>query len=273
VPPPSVAQLKARLREHADEADAAFLQGFFKTGPGEYGEGDVFIGVRVPDMRRVCREAAGAPLAAMRSLLRSPVHEDRTLALLLLVQAFVNGDDERRQEIYDLYLANTRQINNWDLVDLSAGPIVGACLANRKRTPLTKLARSPSLWERRIAIVATHHFIRRGELDETFRIADLLLHDPHDLIHKAVGWMLREAGKRDAAALRAFLRDRYRGMPRTMLRYAIERFDEAERRQYLKGEVVPGKAASSNVADRTIGTRDAALGAGRRRSARKPDAP
>jgi 3-methyladenine DNA glycosylase AlkD len=170
-------------------------------------------------------------------LLRSPIHEERALALLLLVQAFGRADEAGRRTIYETYLAHTRDINNWDLVDLSAGAIVGGWLEGRSRAPLSRLARSAWLWERRIAIVATFHFIRRGELDETFRIADLLLQDSHDLIHKAVGWMLREAGKRDGPALREFLRDRYRTMPRTMLRYAIERFPEAERRRYLKGEV------------------------------------
>jgi 3-methyladenine DNA glycosylase AlkD len=139
--------------------------------------------------------------------------------------------------MYDFYLSNTRFINNWDLVDASAEHIVGAWLRERSRTPLTRLARSASLWERRIAIVGTYHFIKRGEVEETFRIADLLLGDPHDLIHKATGWMLREAGKRDPRAERAFLKDRYRTMPRTMLRYAIERFPEAERRRYLEGRV------------------------------------
>jgi 3-methyladenine DNA glycosylase AlkD len=234
---PSAAELRKRLHSYASPEDAVFLQRFFKTGAGQYGEGDRFIGVRVPDMRRVCREGLGASLGTMRSLLRSRIHEERSLALLLLVQAFGRSDEDGRREIYDTYLAHTGDINNWDLVDLSAGPIVGGWLAGRSRAPLTRLARSSSRWERRIAIVATFHFIRLGELDETFRIADLLLHDTHDLIHKAVGWMLRESGKRDGAALRAFLEDRYRGMPRTMLRYAIERFPEAERRRYLKGLV------------------------------------
>ena len=235
--PPTVAALRKRLHAHASPKDAVFLQRFFKTGAGQYGEGDRFIGVRVPDMRRVCRESRGASLATIRSLLRSPVHEERALALLLLVQAFQKSNDKGRRTIYEAYLAHTRDINNWDLVDASAGPIVGGWLAERSRAPLSRLARSTSLWERRIAIVATHHFIRRGELDETFTIADLLLRDTHDLIHKAVGWMLREAGKRDGAVLRGFLVERYRSMPRTMLRYAIERFPDVERRRYLVGLV------------------------------------
>ena len=210
------------------------LQGFFRTGPGQYGEGDVFIGVRVPEVRAVCRECRDAPLAAVLALLESRIHEERLLALLLLVHAFERGDDTTRRRIFDAYLAHTAFINNWDLVDLSAYAIVGGYLASRSRAPLARLARSHSLWERRIAIVSTFHFIRRGDLAETLRIADLLLNDPHDLIHKAVGWMLREAGKRDGAALRTFLDARHQRMPRTMLRYAIERFDEPERQRYLK---------------------------------------
>jgi 3-methyladenine DNA glycosylase AlkD len=236
-PAPATAALRKRLRAHASPEDAVFLQRFFKTGAGQYGEGDRFIGVRVPDLRRVCREGSAASLATIRALLRSRIHEERLLALLLLVQALAQSDEDGKREIYDLYLSNTRYVNNWDLVDLSAGPIVGAWLAERSRTPLSRLARSASLWERRIAIVATYHFIKRGELDVTFRIADLLLRDPHDLIHKAVGWMLRETGKRDGAALRGFLKERYRVMPRTMLRYAIERFAAEERGRYLRGTV------------------------------------
>jgi 3-methyladenine DNA glycosylase AlkD len=170
-------------------------------------------------------------------LLRSKVHEERLLALLLLVDAFAAAADAARKSIYDLYLANTPFINNWDLVDASAPQIVGAWLHPRSRAPLTRLAKSSSLWERRIAIVATHYYIRRGELDETFRVADLLLADPEDLIHKAVGWMLREAGKRDGVAERRFLSTCYKKMPRTMLRYAIERFPDAERKRYLLGQV------------------------------------
>jgi 3-methyladenine DNA glycosylase AlkD len=230
-------ELRKKLQAHASPEDAVFLQRFFKTGVGQYGEGDRFIGVRVPEMRRVCREGTGTSLATIRSLLRSRIHEERALALMLLVQAFQRSDEAGRRTIYDTYLAHTRDINNWDLVDLSAGAIVGGWLDGRSRAPLSRLARSRSLWERRIAMVATLHFIKRGELAETFRIADLLLRDTHDLIHKAVGWMLREAGKRNGAALRGFLTERYRAMPRTMLRYAIERFPEAERRRYLQGLV------------------------------------
>ncbi len=227
--------LSARVRALADPGRVAVLQGFFKTGKGEYAEGDQFIGVRVPQLRELCRECRGAGIAEAAPLLRSAIHEERLLALLLLVDAFKRADEAGKRAIYDFYLSNTRSINNWDLVDASAEHIVGGWLFERSKAPLTKLARSRDLWERRIAIVATFHFIRRGKLDETFRIADLLMADPQDLIHKATGWMLREAGKRDGAALRRYLRRRHDKMPRTMLRYAIEHFPEVERRRYLEG--------------------------------------
>jgi 3-methyladenine DNA glycosylase AlkD len=226
-----------KLRSQARPGSVAILQRFFKTGPGEYGEGDRFIGVTLPVIRAVARECRGTPIDELRKLLRSPVHEERTLALLMLVDAFKSGDEPARRRIYDLYLANTRFINNWDLVDCSSAQIVGGWLRGRSTAPLTRLAKSESLWERRIAMLATLDGIRRGEFDDAFRIADLLLHDDHDLIHNAVGWMLREVGKRDGAAERAFLADRYKTMPRTMLRYAIERFPEGERRKYLRGGI------------------------------------
>jgi 3-methyladenine DNA glycosylase AlkD len=231
------ADLAARLRRHADPSRVPILQRFFKTGPGEYAEGDVFIGATVPALRKVCRECRDAARPEVLELLASPVHEERLLALLLLVDAFTRGPDATKLEIYRLYLANASFINNWDLVDSSAAPIVGAWLRTRSRAPLRRLARSASLWERRIAIVATHAFIRNNDVEETYRIADLLLADRHDLIHKAVGWMLREAGKRNPAAEREYLRARYPQMPRTMLRYAIEKFPEAERRRYLNGSI------------------------------------
>ena len=229
----TAAGIRKRLKACADPGHVPILQSFFKTGEGEYGEGDVFIGVRTPEMRAICRESRGAPLSSVLALLKSRVHEERALALMLLVDAFRRGDERARRAIYEAYLSHTAFINNWDLVDLSASAIVGGHLAGRSRSPLTRLARSSSVWERRMAIIATFHFIRLGDLDDTFRIADLLLDDPHDLIHKAVGWMLREAGKSDGAALRAFLASRHQRMPRTMVRYAIERFPEAQRKRYL----------------------------------------
>ena len=238
-PAVSADEIGRRLRTLADPARASVLQGFFKTGPGEYAEGDVFIGVRVPQLRALSRACRGTPLQEAARLLQSEIHEERLLGLMLLVDAFSRGTERDRRGIYELYLANTARINNWDLVDLSAPSIVGAWLADRGKSPLTRLARSASLWERRIAIVSTLYFIRRGALDETFRISDLLLKDRHDLIHKACGWMLREAGKQDAAALRHYLAARHREMPRTMLRYAIERFPERERQRFLTGDVQP----------------------------------
>ena len=228
-------QIQRRLRARADPARVPVLQSFFKTGAGQYAEGDVFIGVTVPQLRAMCRQCASAPLGEALALLESRVHEERLLALLLLVEAFRRGSHAERRDIYEQYLTHTAFINNWDLVDSSAHLIVGPWLQDRSRAPLRRLAKSKSLWERRIAIIATFHYIRQGEFDETFRIADLLIGDAHDLIHKAAGWMLREVGNRDAAAERRFLKDRYARMPRTMLRYAIERFPEAERRRYLRG--------------------------------------
>ena len=231
--PNSLAGLRARLRAQASAGDAKILQRFFKTGPGEYGEGDQFIGVRVPVTRGLVREFRGLPLADIRQLLRSPIHEERLLALLLLTDAYERGSEAVQEKIFRLYLANTRFINNWDLVDTSAPGIVGRHLATRPREILFKLVRSADLWERRIAVLATFHFIRRGEFAEILQFADILLTDRHDLMHKAVGWMLREAGKRDVTVLRKFLGLHAHRMPRTMLRYAIEKLSAAERRRWL----------------------------------------
>jgi hypothetical protein len=233
----TAAGIRRRLRSRANPAAVPMLERFFKTGPGEYGEGDVFIGVTVPAIRTVCRDSRGAPIDEILILLRSRVHEERLLALIMLVDACRRADEVDRRRIYLAYLSHSHFVNNWDLVDASAEHIVGGWLRDRSRRPLVRLARSRSVWERRIAILATFHYIKEGAFTETFRIADILLHDPHDLIHKAVGWLLREIGKRDGAAERAFLRTRYRTMPRTMLRYAIERFPAHERQRYLTGRV------------------------------------
>src|SRR5262245_3998514 len=230
-------EAETRLRELADDEVAAGMRRFFKTGPGQYGEGDRFLGIKATPLRQLAREFRSLPVGEARKLLASAFHEARMLALLVLVRAFEKGDEPSREPIYDLYLANTARVNNWDLVDASAPAIVGGFLAGRDRGPLTRLARSASLWERRIAVVATLHFTRRGDFADTLRLAGLLLEDREDLIHKAVGWMLREVGKRDQAVLEGFLAGHCRRMPRTMLRYAIERFPEGRRRQYLRGEV------------------------------------
>jgi 3-methyladenine DNA glycosylase AlkD len=222
-----------RLRALADPVQAAALQRFFKTGPGEYAEGDRFLGVKVPAIRTLAREYRALPLDETARLLRSPWHEARTLALVILVRQYARADEATRARIHRLYLDHTAYINNWDLVDGSAEHIVGAHLADGRRTLLRQLANSRSVWERRIAVMATFHFIKLGEFEETLALAERLLDDPHDLIHKAVGWMLREVGKRDRAAEEAFLRAHAARMPRTMLRYAIEKFPEPLRRRYL----------------------------------------
>jgi 3-methyladenine DNA glycosylase AlkD len=230
---PTLAALRRRLAALADPKDAAFLQRFFKTGPGEYAEGDRFLGIRVPVSRAVAREFRGLPLDDVLTLLRSPLHEERLVALVLMTHAYAKGDAATRERVYRAYLANTKHINNWDLVDISAPGIVGAHLHGRDTRPLDRLARSRSLWERRIAIVATQELIRRGDFAPTLRIAETLLDDDHDLIHKAVGWMLREVGKRDQATADAFLDRHCRVMPRTMLRYAIEKLPERRRRELM----------------------------------------
>lgn len=227
-------EIHGRLLGLGNQEQARILQRFFKTGPGQYGEGDLFLGIRVPDLRKLAREYMALPLAEAAKLLSNPIHEARVLALLILVHAYGKGDAALKERIYRLYLDNTRFINNWDLVDLSAEHIVGAYLRDRSREPLYRLAVSSSLWERRIAIMATFHFIKKRDWGETLKLADILLGDSHDLIHKAVGWMLREVGKRDRGEEEAFLKTRYRRMPRTMLRYAIEKFPEELRQQYLR---------------------------------------
>ncbi len=230
-------EIQKRLQQFATREKAKVLQGFFKTGPGEYGEGDVFLGVVVPDIRRVAKECQAAPLREVIKLLKSEIHEERLLALLMLVHAFTKGDEAAQKTIYDLYLKHTRYINNWDLVDLSAPNIVGSYLVDRSRKPLYALAKSRDLWERRIAILSTFAFIKQNDHGDALRIAAMLLHDDHDLIHKAGGWMLREVGKRDLSAAESFLKQYYKKMPRTMLRYAIERFPETKRKRYLNGKV------------------------------------
>jgi 3-methyladenine DNA glycosylase AlkD len=229
-------EISARLRQLGDPEKARLLQRFFKTGPGEYAEGDRFYGLKVPQVRLLLWEYRGLTPTDALPLLMSPIHEERLFALLALVRSFEKGDEAIREEIYNLYLANTNRINNWDLVDISAPRIVGGFLLERDCGALDLLAQSASLWERRIAILATFTFIRQNQFDDTLRIALLLLHDREDLIHKAVGWMLREVGKRDTAVEEGFLRQHCHVMPRTILRYAIEKFPEEKRRIYLKGK-------------------------------------
>lgn len=225
------------LRSLANPAIAAHSRRFFKTGIGQYGEGDRFLGIRVPELRGQAKKYMAVPLAEVQRLLSSAYHEERLCALLILVQKFSKGGPTDRKAIYKVYLKNTRYINNWDLVDLSAPFIVGAYLVDKDRRLLYKMARSKSLWERRIAVLATFNFIKNLEFIDALKIVGMLVDDREDLIHKAAGWMLREVGKREPNVEKAFLKQHYRRMPRTMLRYAIEKFPEHERRQYLKGAV------------------------------------
>ena len=210
---------------------------FFKTGAGEYGEGDDFLGISVPALRKLSRELRDTPLEELVTLLRSKYHEARLLALLGMVEQYKRGRAELREKVYRAYVNNTRWVNNWDLVDTSAEHIVGAHLWTRDRTVLRELGSSNSIWERRIGILATFHFIRKGEYGDTLELAEQLLGDREDLIHKAVGWMLREVGNRDRAVLDRFLARHYKAMPRTSLRYAIEKHSPDERQRYLKGEL------------------------------------
>lgn len=235
-----LADVRRELQALADPEVGAFLQGFFRTGPGEYGEGDRFLGVRVPRLRSLARSHRGLAVEDALELLRSPWHEERLLALIILVDRHRRGGEAQRETIFRAYLDNTRHVDNWDLVDASAPGIVGGHLDPDEAgtvATLETLARSDDLWERRIAILATFPWIKADVFGPTLRIAEVLVQDPHDLIHKAVGWMLREVGKRDQGVEEAFLREHYRGMPRTMLRYAIERFPETLRVAYLRGEV------------------------------------
>jgi len=226
-----------RLEQLGSAEKAQVLQRFFKTGKGEYGEGDIFLGITVPVMRKLAGEYQALSSTETLQLLHSTIHEARLVALLILVCAFERGDDTQRKQVFDLYLANTAHVNNWDLVDLSAHRIVGPYLEGRDKSTLYALAQSRLLWDRRISVLATFYYIKRGEFGETLRVAELLLGDPEDLIHKAVGWMLREVGKRDRGVEEEFLRSHYTIMPRTMLRYAIEKFPEELRRRYLRGEM------------------------------------
>jgi 3-methyladenine DNA glycosylase AlkD len=229
--------LRRSLKKIADPQRAKHSQQYFKTGKGEYGAGDRFLGITVPAVRALARQYRELPLRDIDSLLHSRWHEERLLALLLWVDRTRRGDARQRKRIYLNYLRSTRYINNWDLVDSSAGQIVGAYLADKDKGVLFRLARSANLWERRIAVIASGHFIRNGRFTETLKIATLLLHDEYDLIHKAVGWMLREVGKYDRPCLERFLIRHQASMPRTMLRYAVEHLPAEQRRRYLRGNV------------------------------------
>lgn len=222
------------LNSHGNKRDAVFLQRFFKTGPGQYSEGDIFIGLRVPTTRLLIKGYEFLELSEIQKLLSSKIHEHRLAALLILVKKFSGADEALRKKIYELYLKNSKNINNWDLVDSSAEHIVGGYLADKSKAILKKLAKSKLLWERRIAVLATFHYIKKGRAQENFEIAQMLLKDEHDLIHKAVGWMLREVGKRCSRPMEeTFLKKHYKMMPRTMLRYAIEHFPADLKKFYM----------------------------------------
>jgi 3-methyladenine DNA glycosylase AlkD len=235
MPNPTLADAQARLHALGDPEHARFVAGYFRTGPGEYGEGDQFLGIRIPVLRKLARELRGLPLDDASALMRSPWHEARLLAVLLLVDTYTRGDAATREAVYRLYLDGAEYVNNWDLVDSSAPQIVGAHLEEGDRGVLERLARSGSLWERRIAILATLYFIRRNDFGTTLHIAEMLVGDRHDLIHKAAGWMLREVANRDRETAESFLRRHHATMPRTMLRYAIEKFPPDLRQRYLRG--------------------------------------
>lgn len=233
----SIKKIRSEMAKVKDPERAEIHQRFFKTGPGEYGEGDIFMGIKVPELRRLAKQFKETSIKDSLVLLQSPIHEERLLALFIFIHIYRKGDSGIKEEVYDLYLANTAFINNWDLVDSSAEHIVGTYLMDRDKGILQKLLKSESLWERRISIMATFHLIKKNNFSSTIDIAEKLLSDKEDLIHKAVGWMLREIGKRDMAVEETFLKKHYKKMPRTMLRYAIEKFPEPRRQEYLKGKV------------------------------------
>lgn len=239
----TASQIITELKNCGNTKKAAHLSGFFKTGKGQYGEGDRFLGVTVPEQRAIAKKYASAELPVLEQLIISPFHEQRLTALLILIHKYQKSKIVSEKEQYiRFYLNHTRFINNWDLVDLSCYALLGQWLQDKERSLLYELADSTNLWEQRMAIVSCMHFVRQGDFNDCLAIADKLLLHPHDLIHKATGWLLREIGKKDKATLVAFLQDRYFRMPRTMLRYAIERFPEEERKKWMKrGNIRPGK--------------------------------
>lgn len=229
--------VKTKLQERACVEDAQFLQRFFKTSPGQYGEGDVFIGVRVPATREVCKNFKDLPVGEIQKLLDSKVHEHRLAGLVILAEQFKKADQQMRRQIYEFYLQNAYQgrVNNWDLVDVSAPNIIGEYLAGKPRDILFELAKSKDIWQKRVAVLATFTFIKRGQTADSIKIAELLLHDEQDLIQKAVGWMLRELGKKaDQKTLLRFLDGHAHEMPRTMLRYSIERLTLSQKQFYMR---------------------------------------
>lgn len=234
-----LSKIRLELKSLANPEQAKILQRFFKTNKGEYGEGDIFLGIKVPVQREVAKRYKDLLLKDIQKLINSKIHEERLIGLFILIHKYNKTSADKKKEIFYFYLNNTKRINNWDLVDLSAPNIVGDYLLNNynKKQLIYNLAKSKNLWEKRISILATFAFIKKERFEDTLAISEILLNDKHDLIHKAVGWMLREIGKRDQKAEEKFLKKHYNNMPRTMLRYAIERFEETKRQKYLKGKV------------------------------------
>ncbi len=230
-------EIRKRIKKESNKQQAKSLQWFFKTGGGEYGEGDVFAGIKMPVQRKIAKEFKNLNYNDIRELISSKIHEERMIGLLILQGKYEEGDENEKEKVYKFYIRNRKGINNWDLVDISAPNIMGEHLLNRDKKLLYEFARSKNLWERRIAILSTFTFIRAGKFETTLKISDILLDNDHDLIHKAVGWMLREIGKRDLNAEEKFLKPRYKKMPRTMLRYAIEKFPEVKRKKYLSSKI------------------------------------
>ncbi len=229
--------LRQDLKKQADAKKALVIQRFFKTGKGEYGEGDIFLGITVPKLRVIAIQYTNLPFADIVKFLKSSIHEERLIALLILVHTFKTADSKEQKKIFNFYLSQTQYINNWDLVDLSADKIIGAYLIDKPKDVLFKLAHSANVWEKRIAMIATYHFIKNRQFDDALKIAHILCTDKHDLIQKAVGWMLREIGNRNRETEEIFLKKQYRVMGRTALRYAIERFPKDLRLSYLHGEI------------------------------------
>ena len=232
--------MKAReeIRALANKEIAQHSLRFFKTDKGEYGHGDLFLGVRAPQIRLIAKKHIDISIIDMQILIRSKYHEERFLGLIILVNKYAKTKDKKnRNQLYKIYVSSFKYINNWNLVDVTCPHVTGKHLIDKDRTILYKWAKSEDLWTKRIAMVSTFSFIRKNDLEDTFKIAEILLHDEHDLIHKAVGWMLREAGKRDLKREETFLKKYYKTMPRTMLRYAIEKFPETKRQKYLKGTI------------------------------------
>lgn len=227
-----LSQLKQDLNKLEHKEKAKILQRFFKTNKGEYGEGDIFLGIKVPEQRKIANKY-DLNLKQIQELLSSKIHEYRLTALFTLIQKYKKANQTEKQEIFNFYLKNTNNINNWDLVDLSAPKILGDYLLNKERTTIYQLAKSNNLWENRISILSTYQFIKNNQFEDTLNISKILLTNKHDLIHKAVGWMLREIGKKDLQILEQFLKQHHKQMPRTMLRYSIEKFSKAKRKVYL----------------------------------------